>query len=334
MILLPRLAPLIPFGAVLLVACAGGLPIEPGADLSGADLSGRDLSDVDLSDADLTGANLNGANLSGANLKGANLEGASLAGTTLAGANLSGANLSEANFVGIDLSGVSLSGANLRGSILIHQNLSGVDLSGADLTDANLRKAKLRGANLTGAILDGASLLGAEGLTNEQLSTAASLTDARLESREEIFEAVGQVCRGSGVVSAAPYAREPGAHPIVLLNSSGGQHAWNENLPSSWEPLAIRFTELVACIEEKKEVLDVCEYRPYGLIRRYLNEAVIALVEARTGETVATHTISSPPASCPPRLETRLGGNPHAPGTDTPVSWDAAHGWLRQFVSP
>ena len=139
------------------------------ANLSNDNLSGADLSNVDLEFATLTGTDLNGAHLNGAILYGANLNKADLTGTDLNNASLSGA---------------LLDGSIMNRAILTDARLNGASLAGAQLNGAYLGDANLHGAVLTGTDLSGADVsdanLAATGLTQQQLDTVHSCTDAEL----------------------------------------------------------------------------------------------------------------------------------------------------------
>jgi hypothetical protein len=125
----------------------------------------------------LQGADLSGAYLSRANLADADLNQTIMVGADLSAARLNDAYLRWANLLGADLRHAVLEGADLRGTALVGAYLSAVTLSNADLSGANLSNADLRYADLSGA----------KGITNEQLSEAASLDGAAMPDGQ-IFE--------------------------------------------------------------------------------------------------------------------------------------------------
>lgn len=85
-----------------------------------------------------------------------------------------GAHFEGAKFDGADLSGAT---TNLRYAHFEH-----AVFSGADLNRASLFGARLRGAGLNGAVLDGTDLTRAEGLTRDQVLSAASFECVKLDS--------------------------------------------------------------------------------------------------------------------------------------------------------
>jgi arabinogalactan oligomer/maltooligosaccharide transport system substrate-binding protein len=146
-------------------------------DLSGADLSGIDLSGTILHGATLNDADLNGAILSEADLSGAFLNRAILSGAHLDDAFLNGAILSEADLNGAFLNDTDLSGAHLGGAFLNGAFLGEATLNGAFLNDADLSYAILSGADLSYTTLNGA-----RNLTQKQLKTVYSCTNAMLST--------------------------------------------------------------------------------------------------------------------------------------------------------
>ena len=188
------------------------------ADLSNENLNGADLSGVDLNGAILTGAHLNGANLSGAALFNANLDGADLSGANLSNASLFDAHLSGANLSGANLDDATLTGAFLGDTNMNHAILTGAHLSGAILTGAQLNGSYLSGAQLNNADLSDADLsdadlshanLVATGLTQQQLDTVSSCTNATL--------AAGQKCLHQPAITLTYwYTESPRETPVIL----------------------------------------------------------------------------------------------------------------------
>lgn len=262
----------------LLVGC--GPRLKPGANLRGRDLSQRDMSGAELSGADLSSADLTDATLSRADLSQARLLSARLTQADLSGADLSGANLSAA-----DLSGANLESANLRGA-----TLSRADLSGANLSETQL----------AGAVLDEAYMEEAVGLTTEMLLGAASLTGLQVHRLEDIRAALRDVCQGHGVPEAAPY-RLGTTSPTIVVSLSQDEMGryWSGWVPSSWVPAAIELTELVACVEESVQIIEVCRYSDGPDIHRVRYSETFRLVEAETGVTVASRAFRGPiPRDC------------------------------------
>lgn len=275
-----------------IVLVSCGPRIKPGADLRGEDFSGKDLRDVDFADVNLSDANLSGSDLAGVDLT-----------TTI--------------LVGVNLSRV---------------NLSGADLSGVDLTNANLTGADLSNANLSGGKLDLADLSDAKGVTDEMLNSLSSWNGARLESRAVIQVALAEVCKSkNGIPQAAQYTESEGLHPIVLLSLSGSSHEWSDRLPENWDPLGIRFVELVLCVgDEVERLIETCEYAPPPDIKRYKYEIMLRLLSARTGELIEKVTLrGSEPREC---AQTEISSVTRLTGSH--VSFDQVQNWVKRYVEP
>jgi uncharacterized protein YjbI with pentapeptide repeats len=309
---------------IALTSC--GQRLEPGADLSGCDLTDLQLAGLDLSGSDLTQTNLSGvdlrrtdlnrADLSGADLRGATVDGASLRETKLDGADLRNLDLTRAIFHPVSLAGAALDGANLSDAELVSVSLVDASAVGANLTGANLSGADLTGATLEGATLDIATLVGTTGLddgllaqtlgvTAETLGGTLSELDIRLEPREDVLAALGSACAGGGVSGAAAYPQGD-FHPMVILDERGEVGSdTDQAIGLGWEPMAVRFAQLVACVSEEEDVQ--IEHCPYTLqsggaanITRVRHHRSARVVEAATGRPVLDETFEgSNPVSCP-----------------------------------
>jgi uncharacterized protein YjbI with pentapeptide repeats len=299
-----------------------------GADLTNADLRAADLDGSTFSGAVFAGTNLNGLDLDGRDLSGLNLAGADLGSASLANANLQDANLQNAKMANAALDRAQLGGANLAGARLRGVLAQGADLVGADLTGANLEAADLGGAtlneatltdvNLTGANLDGASLIRTEGLSDAQLADALgvgleglgpelSQRAIRLQARADILKVLGPACRGQAVADAAEVA--PGGRRLLVLGGASGGASPLSAKPAElkWEPMAARFGQLVACVDQEEAItVEVCQYfvtgsgAPGPPTRRLRYERRVRVVEARTGTVLSDRTHQgSYPGSCP-----------------------------------
>jgi uncharacterized protein YjbI with pentapeptide repeats len=300
--------------------------LEPRSDLADCDLGGEDLSGLDLSGADLAGADLSGstlrrtilhdADLTGTNLQEADLGGASFRNTVLARADLRDLDLTQTTFQPASLEGAVLDGANLRGVDLVGVSLRGASLRGTDLTDANLSDADLSRAALDGATLESTTLIGTTGLSDESLARAlrvpaedlgGALTQRgiRLEPRDDILAALSDACGGRGVDATTPYPRGD-FHPMVVLDDRGRRGPdTDRTVDLGWEPMALRFTQLVACVgEEKQTELETCPYTGGGrfaTITRVQNRREFRAVEASSGRTVLERSLTgNAPQPCPP----------------------------------
>jgi hypothetical protein len=244
---------------------------------------------------------------------------------------LRGKDLQGTDFSGADLTGAKACGANLREAKLINTNLEDADLAGADLT----------GDNLEGAVLKNTYLVGVVGITDDLLATilnvpitqlpwVLSQKNIRLETREDTLKSLKCVCLGEGVEEACAYIPGEGFHPMVLLDDQGEIHTWSDNiLESRWEPMALRFCELVVTVEEEAVVIETCQYQMGGSWTRYQYHMEVLLFSARTGELVANETLlGGLPDPCP-ELKT-LG---HKESFGTQVSFESLELLLADLVN-
>lgn len=297
------------------------------ADLTGANLTGAEVAGVILTRSTLARATLDRLPLDGFDLAGVDLSEASLRDTSLGGASLRDANLARA----------TLDGAKLRGADLRDADLSGADLTGADLTEANLRAATLTGAavvrtdlrratldrailtgiTMTDVTLNRATLIGATGLPDNKLARGLNVSgrdlgrtltakDIRLETRTSILTALGVACRGRAVRGAARYSPS-GFSPMVILNTKGGRSSLSdEGDDLDWEPMAVRFGQLVACLGSEQQIaIQTCPYFSFSggaapSITRYRYQRSVRVVSARAGKAVLDIVMrGSTPDRCP-----------------------------------
>lgn len=257
-----------------------------------------------------------------------------------------GVSLRNADLSDFDLSRRDLHGADLSGADLTHADLSGANLRRVNLTNANLRGTNLRGADLTGAVLDGVvledtNLTDCIGITDNVLASVLDVFTSelptvlcqrriRLESREDIMASLKDVRLGEGVYEASLYVTNGGFHPVILLGGQGGTHTWSDEI-LEWEPMALRFAELVVFVGEEEAVsIQTCQYTPPPSITRYQHRVKVLLFSAWTGELVASEDIKGElPAHCPqtaPLGQTKIHGER--------VSFEVLRMWLADFVNP
>ena len=309
---------------VALVSCSQRL--EPGGDLSGCDLTEHDLAGLDLSHSDMTETDLSGVNLrrtildaadlTQANIRDAVLDGTSFKGAILERADLRNVDLTLAIFAPSTLEGSRLDGANLARTDLAAISLKDASALGTNLAGVNLENSDLTGAALDGATFDGATLIGTTGLGDgvlaqtlgvapETLGGTLSEREIRLEARQDILVALGTACGGGGVPEASTYPQGD-FHPMVILDERGqvGEDT-DKAIGLGWEPMAVRFAQLVACVSEEEDVQ--VEHCPYTLesggaasITRVRHQRDIRVVEASGGRTVFERTLQgSNPQECP-----------------------------------
>ncbi|MEX2459218.1 MAG: pentapeptide repeat-containing protein [Actinomycetota bacterium] len=309
-----------------------------GANLARANLTGADLTGADLRDADLGGTNLSQVNLSRADLRDHDFSGADFAGQVLSGADLTGtiwvdavlleARLDGARLVNANLAKVSadeadFSGAVLDGATFVQAQLDRATFDGASMEGTNLEKvgaeeASFEGATMSDINLDGALMTDATGFTDPELAEALGIDLSelgsftaerfiRLESRFDIIPVLGKACLGRAVEGAAAF-KGPGLHPLVAAGPRGGHIQGLGDRPRDlfWEPAALRFGELVACVEPEEEItVEVCQYvttsgAPGKPTRRVRFRRTVRLVEASTAKVLFTETYEgSFPDQCP-----------------------------------
>lgn len=341
-----------------LVSC--GQRLEPGGDLAGCDLTDAELAGLTLTGADLTGAdlsdvnlrqtNLDGADLRDADLTGATLEGTSMRRTSLEGADLTGVDLTGARFAPTSLAGATLDGANLQGMNLESVSLNGASATGANLTSANLSGADLSATALNGATLAGATFVGATGLADDVLARSLGVTvealggaltrqEVRLEPRPDILAGLSAACAGRGVAGTAPYPQGD-LHPMVILDERGQVGVDTDQAAGlGWEPMAVRFAQLVACVSEEESIqVEHCPYTIEGgggaaSITRVRHQRDVRVIEASTGKSVFEQTLEgSTPPVCP-LFHTFSELNRHETFSGSGIPFSKVQNEIARFVS-
>ncbi|HTX90873.1 MAG TPA: pentapeptide repeat-containing protein [Anaerolineales bacterium] len=237
----------------------------------------------------------------------------------------------------------------VAGGRLIGCNLSGHDLHGLDLHNANLTYANLSGANLAGANLQGVQfkqtdLTGVSGLSDESLAKflsvqvedlaqTTSLLQIQLESRTKLQQALAGACGGRGIDGARINPNDQSFHTVMVLDAKGASSsAWGDGLKGNgWEPMALRFTDLVACVGNQVKVeVESCDYSGGSTVVRNRYEVKVSLFTAATGQQLAQETIQgSDPEGCPSTIT--QGGSVINGGK---VSNDNLSNWLARWVHP
>ena len=280
-------------------------------------------------------AALSGAYLSARDLCGVNFSGADLAFCNACETNLGYADLANANMKGADMRRANLTGANLA-----YANLEGADLSGADLTEAKLDDVSLVGAKLVGMIgISDEILASALRVSLDNLPFTLSQKGIRLENRESIFQSLKGIDFSlEGVDESGAYTSDKRFHPVMLLNERGEPHSWCDRIrEAGFEPMALRFCELVVVVEEENAVaIEVREYvyeftgLPAPSVTRYQCQMHVCLYAARTGGVIADTTFQgSLPGPCPERAsvgKTEIYGGHVGEGD--------VLDWLYGFVNP
>ncbi|MGH2686610.1 MAG: hypothetical protein ACRDJP_14190, partial [Actinomycetota bacterium] len=168
---------------------------------------------------------------------------------------------------------------------------------------------------LDGVNLSAATLVGARGLDDERLAEALGIDaeslagtlieeDVRLEDRPDVLDALGPACGGRGVAGTSAYPAGD-FHPMVILSTSGQVGLDTDRaLDLGWEPMAVRFAQLVACVGDQDPVeIEICPYGGgglFGTITRVRHERDVKVVEAATGRTVFQRSYEGTlPDPCP-----------------------------------
>lgn len=143
----------------------------------------------------------------------------------------------------------------------------------------------------------------------------------------EIVLAAEQACVGKGIEEAATYVGT-GPHPVVVCGH--WTYGDTNRFPESWWPESINDLELVACLgEEQEELIETCTYTNGPPLRRYQYKREIRLVEAKTGNIIASYILKgSVPDKCP-SATTKKDVERH--GSD--VGFNEVRNWLIDFVT-
>ncbi|MCS7226908.1 MAG: pentapeptide repeat-containing protein [Gloeomargarita sp. SKYB31] len=236
-----------------------------------------------------------------------------------------GRNLSYCSFEGRDFSNQDLSNAILRYAQLdnvdfTRANLSNVDFTGADLSGANLSDAIVKGINLRSATLvnitgiDDETLAAALQIDPNRLYWVTAQEEIRLEKRETILSTLSAACRGLPVANAHRMS-SAGPYTIVFLGGQGAVIEGWSDIPAErkWEPMAVRFADLVACIDEEWSPVQRCAYIGGPPITRYQHQIQVRVVVATTGRVLSQNTFyGSEPRDCPlsaPVSQTEIRGS-------------------------
>jgi len=137
-----------------------------------------------------------------------------------------------------------------------------------------------------------------------------------------VLKAMEPVVVGQGVANAAEYdPNRPGLHRLVVLNTSGAPHEWNDDLPPEWIPSSVDKTELVVVIHPEREVdlgsqTYVNQAGQEVEVHRIRYEMDVDAREARTGNVLWTYTLrGTDPGPFPYELRGNVGlrGEPVTP---------------------
>ncbi len=99
-------------------------------------------------------------------------------------------------------------------------------------------------------------------------------------------------CQGGAIPGAAAFDLDHVPHSVWLVASSGERHAWESQLPQEWRADSLSQVELVACIEDGRELIRDCAYEPNGHVSYYRRTANIRLVVAQTGQELFAGSVA------------------------------------------
>jgi hypothetical protein len=141
-----------------------------------------------------------------------------------------------------------------------------------------------------------------------------------------ILKAVSEVCKGEGVAGAGSY--EPGIAPhIVFLDGSGDSHLFTGEVRPEWKPGSLEDVNLVVCIDEPSyKVIETCAYLNSGKITRYAKDQPVRLIIAKTGELLASATLTGSPRLC---QSTEQGNVKELYGD---VAYEYVEKWLLEII--
>ena len=220
---------------------------------------------------------------------------------------LNGCDFSGKDFSGMDLSGSAMRYSNLQRVNFSSANLSGVDFTGSDLTGAALEGAILNEnefalSNLTAVTgLSDESLAIAMGVPVEDLYKYTAEKMIRLEDRQQILDTVREACSGHAIPSAHAFESAQTFRTMAVFNAEGKNTNLTEYaLNQRWEPMAVRYVDLVACVgDEYKDVIETCNYEEGHTIDRIVYKRDIMVYATRTGEiALITSLVGGQPAFC------------------------------------
>ena len=108
-----------------------------------------------------------------------------------------------------------------------------------------------------------------------------------------IPRSMAPVANGQGVPEAGEFdPNQLGPPPLVVLDTSGAPHAWNEMLSAEWRPSSVGETELVVVVGSEREInLGTQDYIGGPPITRYRFAADVEVRQTRTGQVLHRATL-------------------------------------------
>ena len=168
-------------------------------------------------------------------------------------------------------------------------------------------------------------------------------SNATQTASAQFIEPLKAVCTGqsAGVAGAGDFAAGPGVHPVMVFRTLNAAN-YNRDTrvgTGDWSPKSLAETQLVACTDDSSVKVEECPYTSKttgntSTLFRYQNQVKIRLIAAKTGQTVATHTLmGTEPRECMDTETFSSGATSMTlSGESVPVS--QIQTWLRPHVAP
>lgn len=149
-------------------------------------LNKNNVTEINLIDCTLRNINLNYCDLSNSNLNSADISSSTMIGIKMNHCRMNQAIFENSNMNNGEFKKAYATGANFKNCYLIKSNFEGSyliksDFENAFLIDANMKNCFISDANFKNASLYKADLTGAVGLKAEQLMTAKSLYQTKID---------------------------------------------------------------------------------------------------------------------------------------------------------
>lgn len=168
-------------------------------------------------------------------------------------------------------------------------------------------------------------------------------TKATQTASAQFIEPLKGLCTGqsTGLAGAGTYAAGPGTHPVMVFRTL---NATNYNRDTrvgtgDWSPGTLGATQLVACTDDSSVKVEECPYTSKttgntSTLIRYQNQVKIRLFSAKTGQSVATHTLlGTAPRECMD-TETFTAGQTTMSVSGEAVTASDIQAWLKTYVAP
>jgi hypothetical protein len=147
----------------------------------------------------------------------------------------------------------------------------------------------------------------------------------------KILDAAYTVCQGQSIPEAAVYGAADGKQKVVVLYDKGDSYTWESLMPGDTWPESLEDLTMVACLgEETSKDIQTCAYVGGPSITRYQYQRPIRLINAKTGEVIASGIVKAKkPGACPQsadRDKTTIRG----PRVDK----GNINQWLKEYINP